>query len=262
MLAESSEKEPQTDGSPICECGKETFGCSIHPTTREAWIASQRDSLVRILAALGSKPGSAKEREVAFTGKCSESLMWLDPDTCSWKMSPPSSKKSGYKPSSKTLPRAGMMCDGRVYLHQQPVPRTTVIAGGVLRSIPTPTVAGNYNRKGVNANSGDGLATWAKMWPTPNASDATKWSNQTLSERQEKGQQIRLSTAVSPQGGYGGQLNPIWAEWLMNWPLGWTQVGGKLNRKSEESRSISPTEQPESKPSAMAKCPSKLRSRG
>ena len=47
--------------------------------------------------------------------------------------------------------------------------------------LPTPTIAGNYNRKGASPTSGDGLAT-----------------------------------AV------GGQLNPTWVEWLMGWPLGWS----------------------------------------
>jgi hypothetical protein len=50
---------------------------------------------------------------------------------------------------------------------------------------PTPTVCGNYNRKGASATSGDGLAT-----------------------------------AVNNQ--IGGSLNPTWVEWLMGWPLGWT----------------------------------------
>lgn len=45
----------------------------------------------------------------------------------------------------------------------------------------TPSVCGNYNRKGASPTSGDGLATQA-----------------------------------------GGALNPEWVEWLMGWPLGWT----------------------------------------
>ena len=61
-------------------------------------------------------------------------------------------------------------------------------------------------------------------WPTPNASDATKWSNQSLSERKNKGQQIRLNTAVSPGGGLGGYLNSDWVELLMGWPLGWSNL--------------------------------------
>ena len=52
-------------------------------------------------------------------------------------------------------------------------------------------------------------------YPTPTASDSNKWSNESLAERQAKGRQVRLNTAVAPEGGNGGQLNPNWVEWLM-----------------------------------------------
>jgi hypothetical protein len=52
---------------------------------------------------------------------------------------------------------------------------------------PTPTVCGNYNRKGSSATSGDGLA---------------------------------IAVGLTP----GGSLNPTWVEWLMGWPLGWTDL--------------------------------------
>lgn len=67
-------------------------------------------------------------------------------------------------------------------------------------------------------------AVSARIWPTPNASDSNKWSNQTLAERKAKKQQVRLNTAVAPEGGKGGQLNPAWVEWLMGWPIGWTEL--------------------------------------
>ena len=40
---------------------------------------------------------------------------------------------------------------------------------------PTPTVCGNYNRKGASSTSGDGLATAVKrsLWPTPTKSDGS-----------------------------------------------------------------------------------------
>lgn len=149
---------------------------------------------------------------------------------------------------------------------------------------PTPTVNGNYNRKGLTKSSGDGLATAVRMWPTPtatdyragygmteagmkrmehtrgkplrdavtappskmwltpNASDADKWNNQSLAERKAKGQQIRLNNQVSPEGGKGGLLNPTWVEWLMGYPLGWTELSPsemasylKSRRKSDAS---------------------------
>ena len=61
-----------------------------------------------------------------------------------------------------------------------------------------------------------------RMFPTPNASDYRDrghiGSGVTL-RRIEKGQQIALSASVSDTS---GALNPSWVEWLMGWPIGWT----------------------------------------
>lgn len=42
----------------------------------------------------------------------------------------------------------------------------------IKREWPTPTVTGNWNRKGASSESGDGLVTAVKQWPTPCASDS------------------------------------------------------------------------------------------
>lgn len=91
---------------------------------------------------------------------------------------------------------------------------------------PTP-LASDWKRNGSpqdRRRNTPSLGAAVKMWPTPNASDADKWNNKSLEERQTRGQQVRLNTAVSPQGGSGGRLNPTWVEWLMGWPLGWTDL--------------------------------------
>ena len=89
---------------------------------------------------------------------------------------------------------------------------------------PTPK-ASDWNKRGnVSAHPRNGLPGAVLNFPTPTASDANKWSNQSLAERQAKGLQVRLNTAVSPQGGNGGRLNPDWVEWLMGWPIGWTDL--------------------------------------
>ena len=129
---------------------------------------------------------------------------------------------------------------------------------------PTPTVNGNYNRKGLSKTSGDGLATAVKMcktpsaadaytgnmkkdefkfgnsgslaqevesgflethrkWPTPRTSDANGHSNpriQKLRDGIPTPHQLREAVAVEVTG----QLNPTWVEWLMGWPLGWTDL--------------------------------------
>lgn len=115
-------------------------------------------------------------------------------------------------------------------------------------SIPTLTVHGNYNRKGASATSGDGLATFVSLFPTPTAtntkavhmrgSDKGKprearsylltptcndAKNSTLppSQAQRDGMAGYLIRNGEPSG---GQLNPDWVEWLMNWPIGWSSL--------------------------------------
>jgi len=61
-------------------------------------------------------------------------------------------------------------------------------------------------------------------WPTPQASDNRdrgNMSNPSIQRRIAKGKQIMLSQSVHPTS---GQLNPTWVEWLMGWPLGWTDL--------------------------------------
>jgi hypothetical protein len=180
---------------------------------------------------------------------------------------------------------------------------------------PTPTVCGNYNKKGLSKKSGDGLATmvakwptpttkgyghaaegmvsnlmqkieqgvitkleaeqmlnlpnlenhrtWKKKWPTPTRQDADKatkiwredYQNNLTAAVFNPERIFPTPTARDHKGGYkteslirrdgksrafdhlpnavldgkgtetsGGQLNPTWVEWLMGWPLGWTDL--------------------------------------
>lgn len=85
---------------------------------------------------------------------------------------------------------------------------------------PTPSVHGNYNRRGLSANSGDGLATAVKMWPTAQARD---WKGS--SGRSLKGKEIDLPTAIKTASiKTSDQLNPAWVEILMGFPIGFTDV--------------------------------------
>jgi len=80
---------------------------------------------------------------------------------------------------------------------------------------PTPTVCGNYNRKGASPTSGDCLATAVLKCATPTAGD---W-------RSGKASQATMERNSRPlREQIGGSLNPTWVEWLMGWPLGWTDL--------------------------------------
>ena len=63
-----------------------------------------------------------------------------------------------------------------------------------------------------------------KMWPTPQASDNRDRGNlgqEYIQRRKEKGKQLGLSTVVDKTS---GALNPNWVEWLMGYPIGWTDI--------------------------------------
>jgi len=86
--------------------------------------------------------------------------------------------------------------------------------GYAVRNWPTPTVHGNHNRKGASKNSGDGLATAVKMWSTPTCHDRNGQSGA------KRGRNAQGGECLAQQ--VGGTLNPMWVEWLMGWPVGWT----------------------------------------
>ena len=135
MPAKSSENEQQKAGSLDCKCGKGMSDCLIHPSTREAWIASMRDSLALILALPENKQALALKQEVASTVKPSASLASFDPDSCTWKTLQ-TSLLTDLEPYSQTLPRSGMTRNGFVYELPIVGRLTKEIDGGYL---PTPT---------------------------------------------------------------------------------------------------------------------------
>jgi hypothetical protein len=140
----------------------------------------------------------------------------------------------------QTLPRSGMTRSGMLWERQTLVLRTSETESGswptpmsseykanknyrpgrqngltqAVMKWPTPTVCGNYNRKGLSETSGDGLATAVSKWPTPTAHNAK--------ETDAPSEHSRNTPTFAAQA--GGILNPTWVEWLMGWPLGWTDL--------------------------------------
>jgi len=66
------------------------------------------------------------------------------------------------------------------------------------------------------------LANDVLMWPTPCASEARQGVQ--IRREGKKGTQQSLTTKVVLGEQAGGKLNPTWVEWLMAWPLGWTDL--------------------------------------
>jgi hypothetical protein len=65
------------------------------------------------------------------------------------------------------------------------------------------------------------LSEMVERWPTPRANPAMA---ATITEGADPDRYPNLETVVKKRdpGVVGGQLNPMWVEWLMGLPIGWT----------------------------------------
>ena len=104
------------------------------------------------------------------------------------------------------------------------------------RMWPTPTTVEHINPKrkifmrgkSYRIKSNQGVEGGAKLceiieqqvFPTPTKRDYKGMSGSLF--REKYGKVKNLADAVLVKG--GGQLNPNWVEWLMGWPIGWTDL--------------------------------------
>jgi hypothetical protein len=115
------------------------------------------------------------------------------------------------------FPRSGMILGGQLFLPQALELHTKETDGSYL---PTPTSQSYGSNKGGAAGrigkERFSLDTMARknLWPTPMSSDyKAGWG-----DGDKNRSSPRLQTII------GGRLNPTWVEWLMNFPLGWTEL--------------------------------------
>jgi DNA (cytosine-5)-methyltransferase 1 len=83
---------------------------------------------------------------------------------------------------------------------------------GKKQKFPTP-LASDWKPRGPNSKQ-QGLAEVVKSWPTPTSHNAK--------ETNAPSEANRNTPTLAAQA--GGKLNPTWVEWLMGWPLGWTDL--------------------------------------
>jgi hypothetical protein len=86
-----------------------------------------------------------------------------------------------------------------------------------VKLFPTP-VASDWKHHGPLSNQ-RGLADIVRKFPTPTANDARN----SLTESQ-RGRGTLTARLVETESEITGQLNPEWVEWLMGYPVGWTDL--------------------------------------
>ena len=186
-------------------------------------ILSMADSHVRTLA-MQDLEQAWQESEAGFSLKSSACLARLDRASCSWRTSQLSLFEEPIT-SELNWPRSGMIVAGRLYRLQALAHHIKGIGGGVW---PTPLASDAQNslytrkecqEKGYAYMLIRAVAeTESRKWPTPTAGDTYlgaasggRIKNPSLARKIYN----ELSAEI-------GKLNPMWIEWLMGYPIGWT----------------------------------------
>lgn len=243
-----------SNGSETDCCPHSRFGTMCAPSTGDhgegSWMSSPAGSPAKTSPAQ-EKVQDSPGREAGFGARCTELLARYDHAMHSWK-TPQCSLLEGLDEFSETWPKSGMMLHGRAYLLPIAARRTSASASGFSQrtawltpmaldgertklkleslaahwALPTPMEF--VRRFPTPCSHGKGGSNAAKKWkeiltnyPTPTCHDAklahpapnkTAQGSPCLTER------------ILEQETSGGTLNPTWVEWLMGWPLGWTDL--------------------------------------
>ena len=241
----------QSSGEPIpqayCAPDKMTdfsrlsrFGMTCKPLTE----FHGEELLTWFRAGFPVKTSASQDAEQELQGKSQAcgitwraSLAKFCPDTFSWK----TVQLSFLEDSELSLviwPRSGMTANGRCW--ELPMLGQTIAekeSGSELKEMwPTPCAqegSGGGSSKDaqkaidrVKRPSGAHrtlhLRDAVMLWPTPTAHNA----KETGAKSQMGRNTVQLGDMV------GGQLNPTFVEWLMGWPLGWTDLKPLVTDKS------------------------------
>jgi hypothetical protein len=240
---DSSERDTTSDGklrstptvAPSCastgptQGATETCGESA-PTTLSQLMLFAEDSRVRTSVSPALVP-DWQAPDLDSGASIGESFASYDHATSSWRTSQ-RCLDGDLERFSETWPRAGMTQSGIAYQRQPLAPLTREIASG---SWPTPD-ARDSQPEGFEAGMRrrERWSTWglqtavrARMWPTPTGRDYEDGTAQSCANV-PGGENLR--TAVN------GSLSPLWVEWLMGYPLGWTVLEDSAMPSSRKSR--------------------------
>jgi hypothetical protein len=150
--------------------------------------------------------------------------------TQSWRTSEDTSLWGDYK-SLENLPKSGMTRSGALFLQPdwvRPIDETELL------SWPTPTARdwkGAAGFKNPKRNLAD-LTYLAQIrdghrlaeYPTMSANGMGNTGSQQILQRKVESGQMTEQEKKRMTAGNGGSLNPMWVEWLMGFPIGWTDL--------------------------------------
>jgi hypothetical protein len=83
----------------------------------------------------------------------------------------------------------------------------------------------------------DETACWELSTPAlrTSESESGSWPTPTVQDSKNNGAQSQMERNTKPLNAeVGGPLNPTWVEWLMGWPLGWTDCDASATDKFQQ----------------------------
>ena len=228
------------------------FGMTYKPLTENRG----EELLTLYLADFHAKTSAQQDAGQALTeseAECGEkwraSFTKYDPDMRLWKTHQ-CSLLGDLEPFLETWPQWGLMRDGECWeqLTLEQITRGTEsgLSPNGMDSFHTPNTTGLDG----GSNSRKALKKRQETWPTPDANCGKRGSQSDWTPTRKSGQhaQYTINQAVRDRQVWptprafmhkdstvdrgkfnlgekvGGKLNPMWVEWLMGWPLGWTDL--------------------------------------
>ena len=196
-----------------------------------------------------ARTSASQAKEPALTEPAAEcgdtwrgSLARFDPATSSWRTAQPSLLED-LGESSVIWPRSGMTAGGRCWELPTLEHRTSGTGSGLWLGTPTATMS--VRSEPFRRGAAPTPAEFVK-WPTPTTMRGIT-KEATEKEWNRKGSaDLRMAVHLWPTpkasendrntptlaAQIGGSLNPTWVEWLMGWPLGWTDLKPLATGKS------------------------------
>ncbi len=154
------------------------------------------------------------------------SFVKFDLDTHSWRTHQ-CSLVEDLELFSQTWPQWGLMRDGECW-EQQMLEQTirgteSGLSPNGVDSFHTPNTTGLDG----GSNSRKALKKRQQNWPTPDANCGMRGTQENWTPKRKSGHQAQYSinqAVRDSEQSNGGKLNPTWVEWLMGWPLEWTDL--------------------------------------
>jgi hypothetical protein len=207
------------------------YGMTYKPLT----AIRGEELLMLYLEAFHAKTSAQQEKAQELTENaagCGEkwhaSFARYDPDTSLWRTAQ-CSLLGGLDEFSETWPQWGLMRDGECW--EQLTLEQTIrgTESGLSEKLPTPQATDHRSKPTSASWKAKGGMNYSlanpeiqKKWPTPKVQDSRHAKTRHLNESDDHWKS-NLGEVVSAQVN-GGSLNPTWVEWLMGWPLGWTDL--------------------------------------